>query len=54
LKPERESNIKDLWMKLRNEDPSMRKSFENFIGSICNEINRTKADVSILESAMLK
>jgi hypothetical protein len=41
-------------MKLKNEDPSMRKSFENFISSMCMEINRSKADFNILESALQK
>lgn len=51
---EAESNIKELWMKLKNEDPSMRRSFESFIGSVCQELIKSKTDYSILETALQK
>lgn len=54
LNSESESNIKELWIRLRHEDPSMQKTFEDFIGNVCQEIKRSKHDFTALESALHK
>lgn len=49
-----DSDIKELWGRLRQEDPIMLKSFESFIRNISQEMNRTKSDFNMLESALQK
>jgi len=49
-----ESDIKELWKKLKNEDPSLLRVFENFVENVSQEIKRSKSDFTILESALQK
>ena len=44
--------MKDLWLRLRHEDPNMLRTFEDFIGNVCQELRRSKSDFSALESAL--
>ena len=47
-------NIKEIWLRLRQEDPQMMRSFENFIGNISREMKRSKTEFNMLESALQK
>ena len=48
------SDIRELWERLRHDDPMMLKSFEGFIKNISQEMNQTKSDFNMLESALQK
>lgn len=49
-----ELNLRELWSRLRNEDPSMQRIFESFIANVSLEIRKSKTDFTILESALQK
>ena len=49
-----ESGIKELWKRLRKDDPVMLKTFEDFISNISGELKRSKSDFVILENALQK
>ena len=45
-------NVKELWFRLRREDDTMLKSFEDFIANVFQELKKSKSEFSILESAL--
>ncbi|CAF1005588.1 unnamed protein product, partial [Brachionus calyciflorus] len=47
-----EPNIKNLWLRLRNEDHSLLQVFENFVSNVSSELKRSKTDFNILETAL--
>ena len=47
-----EETIMGLWMKLRENDPSLLGQFEQFIGKITQEIRRSKLDHRSIEAAL--
>lgn len=47
-----EETIMALWMKLRENDPSLLGQFEQFIGKITEEIRRSKLDHRSIETAL--
>ncbi|RNA39993.1 ras and EF-hand domain-containing -like [Brachionus plicatilis] len=47
-----EPNIKSLWLRLRNDDHTLLRSFESFVANISQELKRSRTDFSILESAL--
>jgi len=47
-----EETIMGLWMKLRENDPTLLRQFEQFIGKITQEIRRSKLDHRSIEAAL--
>ncbi|CAF0852251.1 unnamed protein product [Adineta steineri] len=47
-----EETIMGLWMKLRENDPTLLRQFEQFIGKITEEIRRSKLDHRSIEAAL--
>ena len=46
------TNIKDLWIRLRNENHEMLKTFEIFIENVAKEIKRSKNENDSLETSL--
>lgn len=49
---EDEETVKGLWMKLRETDPALLRQFEQFIGKVTEEIQRSKLDHKTIEGAL--
>ena len=47
-----EETIMGLWMKLRETDPVLLRQFEQFIGKVTEEIQRSKFDHRSIEAAL--
>ncbi|CAF1133868.1 unnamed protein product [Adineta ricciae] len=47
-----EETIMGLWMKLRENDPTLLRQFEQFIGKVTEEIRRSKLDHRSIEAAL--
>ncbi|UJR30236.1 hypothetical protein I4U23_017774 [Adineta vaga] len=47
-----EETIMGLWMKLRENDPTLLRQFEQFIGKVTQEIRRSKLDHRSIEAAL--
>jgi hypothetical protein len=47
-----ERDVKELWARLRREEPRLLGALEALIGSVVVEVNQTRSDFSMLESAM--
>ena len=47
-----ERDVKELWARLRREEPRLLGALETLIGSVVVEVNQTRSDFSMLESAM--
>jgi hypothetical protein len=47
-----EETIMGLWMKLRETDPVLLRQFEQFIGKVTGEIQRSKSDHRSIEAAL--
>ena len=47
-----EETLMGLWMKLRETDPTLLRQFEQFIGKVTQEIQRSKVDHRSIEAAL--
>ena len=47
-----EETIMGMWMKLRENDPTLLRQFEQFIGKVTQEIRRSKLDHRSIEAAL--
>ena len=47
-----ERDVKELWARLRREEPRLLSAFETLIGSVVEEVKQTRSEFSMLETAM--
>lgn len=50
----RKDMVKDIWTKLRKDDPELLSNFENFIGNVSGQLKQRNEELSHLENAILQ